>query len=165
MRRLPLTANMPSYSSRIRHQEPRLKTSSLEWLRNRLLKLKMRKRASRVAHAISLNHDERYAEAIQYLRSCNIPLLPRWFEGYTAPKRTEQKRSSPSPNEPQGQPCPKCGDQLQLGALAAHMGKCARPENPVEVREFESLPRKNRGMVKIKSQFKYKLSDESGGNY
>jgi hypothetical protein len=64
--------------------------------------------------------------------------------------------------KPAAQRCPLCKQKTQLGELASH--KCPELKTKVRVRKFSTLPRKQ-SLVKVKSHFQQKLSDESGGWY
>jgi hypothetical protein len=58
--------------------------------------------------------------------------------------------------------CPRCHETVPSGELIRH--NCFPAEKPARVKKRSSLPRKQR-YVKVKSHFKGKLSDISGGNY
>lgn len=67
-----------------------------------------------------------------------------------------------SPPKPHGTICARCERPIPHGELAKH--NCNPPKNPVSVRKLSSLPRKQK-YVKIKRDFKSRLSDVSGGWY
>jgi hypothetical protein len=64
--------------------------------------------------------------------------------------------------KPAPQRCPLCKQKTQLGELASH--KCPELKTKVRVRKFSTLRRKQ-SLVKVKSHFQQKLSDESRGWY
>jgi len=59
-----------------------------------------------------------------------------------------------------GKACKLCGEKIPLGRLSNH--ECKALTKTVKVRKLSSLPRKQR-YVKVKSEFREKLSDYSGG--
>ena len=64
--------------------------------------------------------------------------------------------------KPRGQVCKLCAEKMPLGRLSSH--KCKALTKTVKVRKLSSLPRKQR-YVKLKSEFREKLSDYSGGSW
>jgi hypothetical protein len=64
--------------------------------------------------------------------------------------------------KPAAQRCPLCKQKTELGKLASH--RCPELTAKVRVRKRSKLPRKQ-SLVKVKSGFQQKLSDESGGWY
>jgi hypothetical protein len=64
--------------------------------------------------------------------------------------------------KPSAQRCPLCGHKTELGKLACH--PCYKLTAKVRVRKRSTLSRK-KSLVKVKSHFQQKLSDESGGWY
>ena len=80
------------------------------------------------------------------------PVVKKKNRGMTAAEATGGK--------PRGQACRLCGEKMPLGRLSNH--ECKGLTKTVKVRKLSSLPRKQR-YVKVKSEFREKLSDYSGG--